>query len=119
MTKHLEGIFLNGKFQNLKQITVSYISEENFRREFFDHWLNFFLIFTSYLPFPFFCFLKCIYFIWRIITLQYCDGFCHTSTSVGHGLYFYHFSYSPNPKMLNLFFFFCYLNRHFFSFEIL
>ena len=25
---------------------------------------------------------RCVYFIfiWRIITLQYCDGFCHTST---------------------------------------
>ena len=25
-----------------------------------------------------------IYFIWMIITLQYCDGFCHTSTRIGH-----------------------------------
>ena len=24
------------------------------------------------------------YFNWRIITLQYCDGFCHTSTRIGH-----------------------------------
>ena len=25
------------------------------------------------------------YFNWRIITLQYCDGFCHTSTWISHG----------------------------------
>ena len=25
-------------------------------------------------------FLNLIYFNWRIVTLQYCDGFCHTST---------------------------------------
>ena len=29
-------------------------------------------------------FLKLINFNWRIITLQYCDGFCHTSTWIGH-----------------------------------
>ena len=28
---------------------------------------------------------KLIYFNWRIITLQYCDGFCHTSTWISHG----------------------------------
>ena len=27
---------------------------------------------------------KLIYFNWKIITLQYCDGFCHTSTWIGH-----------------------------------
>ena len=27
-----------------------------------------------------------IYFNWRIVTLQYCDGFCHTSTWISHGL---------------------------------
>ena len=29
--------------------------------------------------------LKCIYFNWRIIILQYFGGFCHTSTWVSHG----------------------------------
>ena len=29
--------------------------------------------------------LKIIYFNWRIITLPYCEGFCHTSTWVSHG----------------------------------
>jgi len=28
--------------------------------------------------------IKFIYFNWRIITLQYCDGFCHTSTWISH-----------------------------------
>ena len=28
---------------------------------------------------------KIIYFNWRIISLQYCDGFCHTSVLIGLG----------------------------------
>ena len=45
----------------------------------------------GYLIFQFlfscFLFLKnlFIYFNWRLITLQYCGGFCHTSTCVSHG----------------------------------
>ena len=35
-----------------------------------------------------------IYFNWRIITLQYCDGFCHTSTWIGH-------RYTCIPHILN------------------
>ena len=36
------------------------------------------------------CFFKFLfifknYFNWRLITLQYCDGFCHTSTWISHG----------------------------------
>ena len=30
-------------------------------------------------------FLKLLYFNWRIITFQYCDGFCHISTGMCHG----------------------------------
>ena len=30
-------------------------------------------------------FLKFIYFNWRLITLQYCGGFCHTLTWISHG----------------------------------
>ena len=45
--------------------------------------LFFFLIFQIWLYFLF-PFLKLIYFNWRIITLQYCDGLCHTSTWIGH-----------------------------------
>ena len=30
-------------------------------------------------------FLKSIYFNWRLITLQYCSGFCHTLTWISHG----------------------------------
>ena len=36
----------------------------------------------------FFCpllFFKLIYFNWRLITLQYCSGFCHTLTWISHG----------------------------------
>ena len=32
-----------------------------------------------------FLFLKFIYFNWRLITLQYCGGFCHTSTWISPG----------------------------------
>ena len=35
-----------------------------------------------------------IYFNWRIITLQYCDGFCHTSTWINH-------RYTYVPLILN------------------
>ena len=49
------------------------------------------------------CFLKCIYFFsffffsfifisWRLITLQYCSGFCHTLTWISHG-----FTCIPHP----------------------
>ena len=30
-------------------------------------------------------FFKLIYFNWRLITLQYCSGFCHTLTWISHG----------------------------------
>ena len=32
-----------------------------------------------------FIFKKFIYFNWRLITLQYCSGFCHTFTWIRHG----------------------------------
>ena len=32
----------------------------------------------------FFQYKKLIYFNWRLITLQYCGGFCHTSTWISH-----------------------------------
>ena len=40
-------------------------------------------------------FFKRIYFNWRIITLQYSDGFCHISTWTGH-------SHTCVPSLLNL-----------------
>ena len=36
-------------------------------------------------PFLFFFFFLLIYFNWRLITLQYCSGFCHTLTWISHG----------------------------------
>ena len=52
------------------------------------------------------CFLKkLIYFNWRIITLQYCNGFCHTLTWISHGCacvphpeHPSHFSPQPIPQ---------------------
>ena len=40
-------------------------------------------------------FLNFIYFNWRITTLQYCGGFCHTSTWINHGC-----SRPPHPEHL-------------------
>ena len=39
-------------------------------------------------------FFKFIYFNWRIISLQYCNGFCHTSIWISH-------SYTCAPSILN------------------
>ena len=51
---------------------------------------------SSY-PFPsvlnFILLFKCIYFNWRLITLQYCSGFCHTLTWISHG-----FTCVPHPE---------------------
>ena len=48
-----------------------------------------FLFFHLYLFFYFFPF---IFIIWRLITLQYCSGFCHTLTWISHG-----FTCIPHP----------------------
>ena len=37
------------------------------------------------LPIVFLFVLFCFYFNWRLITLQYCGGFCHTFTWISHG----------------------------------
>ena len=39
-------------------------------------------------------FLKFIYFNWRLITLQYCGGFCHTLTWISH-----EFTCVPHPEL--------------------
>ena len=64
-------------------------------------------IFLFFLPFFFFfwwckCFMPSFYFYfiffplifisWRLITLQYCSGFCHTLTWISHG-----FTCVPHP----------------------
>ena len=38
---------------------------------------------------------KSIYFNWRIITLQFCDSFCHTLTLISHG-----YTCAPYPEPL-------------------
>ena len=45
---------------------------------------------NSYVYHVFFLF---IYFSWRLITLQYCTGFCHTSIWISHG-----FTCVPHPE---------------------
>ena len=44
-------------------------------------------LFHSPLSFSFF--FKWIYFNWRLITLQYCSGFCHTLTWISHSFHFH------------------------------
>ena len=52
----------------------------------------FFMLWFSNIP-VFFFFFFFIYFIcWRLITLQYCSGFCHTLTWISHG-----FTCIPHP----------------------
>ena len=47
-----------------------------------------------YFIFLYTCFFFPLFFIsWRLITLQYCSGFCHTLTWVGHG-----FTCVPYPE---------------------
>ena len=40
----------------------------------------------------FLIFFSCIFISWRLITLQYCSGFCHTLTGISHG-----FTCVPHP----------------------
>ena len=55
---------------------------ESQRIEAFDLWcwrrLSFLFIYS------------CIYFNWRLITLQYCSGFCHRLTWISHGVHVPH-----------------------------
>ena len=41
----------------------------------------------------FFLFFPIIFISWRLITLQYCSGFCHTLTWISHG-----FTCVPHPE---------------------
>ena len=41
----------------------------------------------------YFIFFSFIFISWRLITLQYCSGFCHTLTWISHG-----FTCSPHPE---------------------
>ena len=45
----------------------------------------------------FFFFFSFIFISWRLITLQYCSGFCHTLTRISHG-----FICVPHPIPLGL-----------------
>ena len=60
--------------------------------EAFERWCSRRLFF----PLHFLCF-QLIYFNWRIITLQYCDGFCHTSIWTGTSIHVFPSFYPPPP----------------------
>ena len=49
------------------------------------NYLCYYTIFLSFFPF--------IFISWRLITLQYCSGFCHTVTWISHG-----FTCVPHPN---------------------
>ena len=51
------------------------------------------LIFYLFVYFIFFLFFSFIFISWRLITLQYCSGFCHTLTWISHG-----FTRVPHPE---------------------
>ena len=48
--------------------------------------------FFSFFHVQFFFFFSFIFISWRLITLQYCSGFCHTLTWISHG-----FTCVPHP----------------------
>ena len=47
---------------------------------------NFHLIYFFFRFLYFIFFLPFIFISWRLITLQYCSGFCHTLTLISHGV---------------------------------
>ena len=56
------------------------------------YFISFFLVALFYLFFNFFSFFHLFFISWRLITLQYCSGFCHTLTWTSHG-----FTCIPHP----------------------
>ena len=77
---------MNVLFKNWVHWTKSYLSWAPFLLLlllFLDACLYFFIIFIF---FPF------IFIHWRLITFQYCSGFCHTLTWISH-----RFTYIPHP----------------------
>ena len=62
-------------------ITQIYIKGRNNLIGFSD---NYRWLFFSFMRI-FVCFFVCFNFNWRLITLRYCGGFCHTSTWINHG----------------------------------
>ena len=66
--------------------TTSYISLGYILHiEVVNHMMNLYLMFFVCFPF--------IFISWRLITLQYCSGFCHTLTWISHG-----FTCIPHPN---------------------
>ena len=53
-------------------------------------------IYLFFLDITFFFFGVCLYFNWRLITLQYCGGFFHTLTWISHGC-----TCVPHPEPLS------------------
>ena len=48
---------------------------------------------SVFMPVPYWIFFSFIFISWRLITLQYCSGFCHTLTWISHG-----FTCVPHPE---------------------
>ena len=70
-------------------------TEWDWERRLFYLWSkpSIFLAFLSKEMKCFFFFFKFIFISWRLITLQYCSGFCHTLTWISHG-----FTCVPHPE---------------------
>ena len=71
------SLCFNGDTRNLNQVYTA----DNWHRQVSNH--------ACLLVFFFFSF---IFISWRLITLQYCSGFCHTLTQISHG-----FTCIPHP----------------------
>ena len=59
--------------------------------------------FCLFVLFAFFKFFSFIFISWRLITLQYCSGFCHTLTWISHGVTKSNFAYFVPSQDLNFF----------------
>ena len=73
-----------GRLQSMgsQRIRYDWATSLHFRLDYLETHFNFFFLF-----FPF------IFISWKLITLQYCNGFCHTLTWISHG-----FTYAPHAE---------------------
>ena len=76
----LYNMIWRGCWRSFIQIFPFFICEETKTAEIKHTILLFFKCFCAFL-----IFFPIIFISWRLITLQYCSGFCHTSTWISHG----------------------------------
>ena len=82
LAKKFVWVFLLGGMENLNELFDQ-------TSTFYSVWFLFIFFFSFNFLFIYFSF---IFISWRLITLQYCSGFCHTLTWISHG-----FTCIPHP----------------------